>query len=777
MPSRRILHAHVAAGLLFAVVAATTGVSHADITFTDIGAGLTGVYYSAMVWGDYDNDGDLDILFTGYTGSVYFSRVYRNDGAGLFSDISAGLKEVWQGSVAWGDYDNDGDLDILLTGLDGVDPIARVYRNDGAGGFIDISAELTGVRSSSVAWGDYDNDGDLDILLTGDSGSGFLSRVYRNDGAGVFTDISAGITGVCYSSVAWGDYDNDGDLDILLTGYTSGFEGISRVYRNDGGAFTDIGAGVSGVSFGSVAWGDYDNDGDLDILLTGDSGSGLISRVYRNDGAGVFTDISAGLTGVCYSSVAWGDYDNNGDLDILLTGRDATPNRFSIVYQNDGGGGFTDTNAALPGVNASSVAWGDFDNDGDLDILLTGYSDSGPISRVYRSDGAPPNTPPEAPPGLSTLVEGDQVTLSWTASTDAETPSAGLTYNLRIGTTPGGSEIMPPMADLGDGYRRVVQLGNAQQRTSWTVTQGPGTSYWSVQAVDGAWAGSEFATERTTGFEEAAEIAGIVDVPNDQGRQVSLSWIRSWYDYVGSCTPIKEYAIFRRIDEVRSFLPDLQARADDRRDSGKDPPKLPLYPPGEWHFVTTVPADAEDSYSTVVPTLADSTIAEGMQYSVFFVRARTDTPGIYFDSEPDSGYSVDNLEPQVPQGLLAELAGEDVLLTWDPNGEEDFDYYAVYRGTEESFDPETPIGYTTTETYTDTEAPVPGDHWYKITATDFSGNESDASDAAGIQLTGVTEAEVLRHSGGRGCLSRHHESLRCHRARGDDPDRSRSGAG
>ena len=120
-----------------------------------------------------------------------------------------------------------------------------------------------------------------------------------------FVDITAGLEGARHSSVAWGDYDNDGDLDILLTGYTSS-EVISRVYANDAGTFTDITAGLEGVWHSSVAWGDYDNDGDLDILLTGITGSGYISRVYAND-AGTFTDITAGLEGVRYSSVAWGD--------------------------------------------------------------------------------------------------------------------------------------------------------------------------------------------------------------------------------------------------------------------------------------------------------------------------------------------------------------------------------------------------------------------------------------------------------------------------------------
>jgi uncharacterized repeat protein (TIGR01451 family) len=356
--------------------------------FSNIGVGLMDVYDSSVAWGDYDNDGDLDILLMGYSGSFPdsnpVSRIYRNDG-GNFIDIDAGLTDVGYGAAAWGDYDNDGDLDILLTGSDHNDaPVSQVYRNDG-GSFIDIDAGLVDVYHSSVAWGDYDNDGDLDILLTGWSSPGDVSHVYRND-AGIFSNIGAGLAGVAGGSAVWGDYDNDSDLDILLTGTFDDLTPAAQVYRNDSGSFTEIGAGLAGVSGSSAAWGDYDDDGDLDILLAGYTGSEDVSRVYRNDD-GSFTDINAGLVGVFCGSVSWGDYDNDGDLDILLTGYYAG-SRVSKVYENEAGS-FTDIDAGLVGVFRSSVSWGDYDNDGDSDILLTGSTSMWPYtpaSWIYRND-------------------------------------------------------------------------------------------------------------------------------------------------------------------------------------------------------------------------------------------------------------------------------------------------------------------------------------------------------------------------------------------------------
>jgi uncharacterized repeat protein (TIGR01451 family) len=361
--------------------------------FTDIGAGLPGVRYSSVAWGDYDNDGDLDFLLTGGTGADRVSTVYRNNGDESFTDISAGLTAVNQGAVAWGDYDHDGDLDILLTGNTGSGHVSLLYRNDGSDVFTDIGAGLTGVRYSSVAWGDYDNDGDLDILLTGGSGAGRVALVYRNDGTFGFTDIGAALTGVNQGSAAWGDVDNDGDLDILLTGQDSGANPLSRVYRNDGsGSFTDIGAALAPVWYSSAAWGDYNNDSHLDILLTGRDGAGSpLSKVYRNNGdtaSPAFTDIGAALVAVNNGSVAWSDVDNDGDLDIVLTGYDGTQ-RVAKVYRNDGAGSFTDIDAALTGVNEASVACGDYDNDGDLDILLTGSTGTSRVSRVYRNEDCP----------------------------------------------------------------------------------------------------------------------------------------------------------------------------------------------------------------------------------------------------------------------------------------------------------------------------------------------------------------------------------------------------
>ncbi|MBN1976186.1 MAG: VCBS repeat-containing protein [Anaerolineae bacterium] len=354
-------------------------------TFTQTGIAPTGVDNSSVTWGDYDDDGDLDILLAGYTGSAYVTQVWRNDGSDTFAQAGIALTGIRLGSVAWGDYDHDGDLDILLAGSTGsTTRTTEVWRNNDNGTFTQVSTAPTGISGGGAAWGDYDDDGDLDILLTGHTGTASVTEVWRNDG-GTFVQASTAPTGVSHSSVAWGDYDDDGDLDILLAGSTDSVN-VTEVWRNDGGdTFTQASTDPTGVSYSSVAWGDYDDDGDLDILLAGRAAGGIrVTEVWRNDGSDTFTQASAAPTAVSDGGVAWGDVDDDGDLDILLAGSTGS-SRVAEVWRNDGSGTFTQVGADLTGVQNSSVAWGDYDDDGDLDILLTGSTGSARVTEVWRS--------------------------------------------------------------------------------------------------------------------------------------------------------------------------------------------------------------------------------------------------------------------------------------------------------------------------------------------------------------------------------------------------------
>lgn len=208
-------------------------------------------------------------------------------------------------------------------------------------------------------------------------------------------------------------------------------------------------------------------------------------------------------------------------------------------------------------------------------------------------------------------------------------------------------------------------------------------------------------------------IAGIGDVPNDQGRRVRIQWAGSCYDRLGVQFTVTEYGIWRRIDP----LPALAVSPPGREGTGRL-----VYPPGSWDYVTTVPARGEAEYSTVVETLCDSTVAAGLCRSVFFISARTPDPRTYFDSAPDSGYSVDNLAPAAPGGLQYQAPGS---LVWEEAPEADFDHYSVYGSHEDALDDTAELLGTPVEP----GLSVLGDtfSYYHVTVSDYNGNESQAS--------------------------------------------------
>lgn len=166
----------------------------------------------------------------------------------------------------------------------------------------------------------------------------------------------------------------------------------------------------------------------------------------------------------------------------------------STLYRNDAGT-FVDSGAAFHNLFLGVVTWMDYDNDGDLDLLLAGNEPvTGDYLRILRNNATAPNTAPGAPGNLAALGDGTSVSFSWAAASDAQTPAPTLTYNLRVGTTPGGSEIVSSHS-ASTGYRRLPALGNAGHAIAARLRSlVPGiTYYWSVQSVDAGFAGSSFA--------------------------------------------------------------------------------------------------------------------------------------------------------------------------------------------------------------------------------------------------------------------------------------------
>ncbi|HID11639.1 MAG TPA: CRTAC1 family protein [Candidatus Latescibacteria bacterium] len=404
----------------------------------------------AAVFLDYDNDGWMDIYIVNGSKLEGFppgreprNVLYRNNGDGTFTDVT---EEAGVGDTRWGmgctavDYDNDGDTDIYVANF-GPNVL---YRNNGDGTFTDVTEEA-GVGdpkwSTGTAWGDYDGDGDLDLyvanyvdfdvdhlekyrsrniwhgieVMAGPRGlEGAEDVFYRNNGDGTFTEVTAEaglvdrLKGYGFT-VLFADYDNDGDLDI----YVANDSVPNYLYRNNGdGTFTEVGL-ETGVAYSEdgreqagmgAVFGDYDNDGWLDIFVTNFSDDN--NTLYRNEGDGFFTDVTfqTGLGGPSLPFVSWGteflDYDNDGWKDIFVaTGHvypqvdlydfGTTYKERNLLFHNNGDGAFTEvTGQAGPGMQVEKVsrgaAFGDYDNDGDIDVLVLNMGD---MPTLLRNEG------------------------------------------------------------------------------------------------------------------------------------------------------------------------------------------------------------------------------------------------------------------------------------------------------------------------------------------------------------------------------------------------------
>ncbi len=336
-----------AGGRLLAVTGSYEWGSHATSVFKTYMANtfatqtpvsnLQGLYWSGAAWGDYDGDGAQDLVVIGDYEEVHQTILYKNNGSDIFNEVpNTGLTPIRMGMPCWVDFDGDSDLDLFLIGQRGghgsSDNIAELYRNDG-GVFVKLDAGLQGRRHGSAAWGDYDNDGDLDLLIMGTVGWDDVGGtiLYRNDN-GIFSEVPTNLPSAEGGTVAWGDYDNDGDPDVLINGTLRGTGPIARVYRNDDGVFSDIVAGLMPGSIGvqSAAWGDFDNDDNLDIAIATEG----VMRVYRNQG-GTFVEVFS-VPGPIYGTVAWGDCNRDGLQDLLVVG--TTPQYTSVaeIYRNNG---------------------------------------------------------------------------------------------------------------------------------------------------------------------------------------------------------------------------------------------------------------------------------------------------------------------------------------------------------------------------------------------------------------------------------------------------------
>lgn len=363
--------------------------------FTDIQAKIKKVMHCGGSWIDHDDDGDLDLILTGeyLSGNkrIKTSRFYNNvDRATVFNYFRTTITNVSFSATDVADYDNDGDLDVILTGQNqNGQPVTQLYRNDGDKNFTRVQTNLKNLHRGDVAFTDFDRDGNQDIAICGkDTNGNYHTIVYKNNGNGGFEAFSSNFTGVVDGVLAWGDFDNDGYRDLFVSGQNSKNVAVSNLYEFNNNSFQRINLNLPGRKKSAAAWGDYDNDGDLDLFLTGENNQNQISSVILNNmGGGNFSPVNTSIIGTRSGSADWGDYDHDGDIDLLITGEAPNNQIISRIYRNDRNNTFTNIKTDLIGVYFSDAEWGDYDNDGDLDLFLAGLTQNYKAdAKIYRNE-------------------------------------------------------------------------------------------------------------------------------------------------------------------------------------------------------------------------------------------------------------------------------------------------------------------------------------------------------------------------------------------------------
>ena len=346
--------------------------------------------------GDYDADGDQDLFVSTWSANTNTSCQYlfTND-HGVFSDIAtaSGITHSARDLFAlFADYDNDGYLDLFLTNTNG----NKLYKNSGEGSFHPVSTAMDmriDFNGAAAVFADLDLEGDLDLFIATDS----ENQLYRNNSDGTFTEIGqeAGVSGTSVPSrdIVFGDFDDDGDIDLFVLNQ----DGSNRYYDNlRQGYFRDItqntGLATNNTP-GSLATGDYNNDGSLDLFVTDLAGKNHI--LFRNRGDGTFEPDAKfnialqSIDQIHAKDATFFDADNDGFLDLLITGIDKNkpqPGSGVRFLYNNGSGEFLNASSLLPENlgSISQVDVADYDNDGDLDIFM---SNSRGEIHLLRNDG------------------------------------------------------------------------------------------------------------------------------------------------------------------------------------------------------------------------------------------------------------------------------------------------------------------------------------------------------------------------------------------------------
>lgn len=493
---------------------------------------------------DFNGDGNLDIFMKGRVGYWGSAAMYYFTGDGYGFDTAMPISDVdgcsWERILVPIDYDADGDMDLILGASWG----SKLLQNDGSGNFtlienFALDYEMSIDSGDAEKWydglfaiADFNLDGYVDIVCFNgnpreDQGAPVIYT--NNQGDGTFTrNENCGLQAQRGGTIATGDINGDGISDIVVNGWIDN-DCIRAYICNGDGTFTaanndNFDLTNRGTEKGQIILVDIDADGDLDLFVTGTScpqGWAKVADIYINDGTGVFTYQENSLPGVEVSGADWCDVNADGYMDLIYTGDGVSS---TIVVINQGDGAF-DAQADLMGGHRGGavVSVADFNNNGMIDVLLSGYNDSGSHFQAYNGlSSRGMNTAPTAPTNLAAEEVDGKVTFTWSAGSDTQTPTAALRYNVYVKTKDGKIFSIIP-SDPATGKLRSIEVTTAVSVCQYTLNaKASDIEEWGVQTIDGAKLGSEFAKSSKVSALENVEIENVeaVEYFNLQGVKV-----------------------------------------------------------------------------------------------------------------------------------------------------------------------------------------------------------------------------------------------------------------
>ena len=685
------------------VVCADSGAASLSVLLGRTGPGLgpvsrvspssddTETLHFGSAFTDVNHDGFPDLVLSSIGRSTADLRL--GDGNGGFGAVRSFASPPNDAQVVSGDLDGDGAPDLVMLSYSST--TVSVLLGDGAGGFRGHVEYAVGASAWAIALADVNGDGRPDLLAATFSGL----HVLLGDGAGGFGAPAAFATDSTGTGLAVGDLDGDGRPDVAMTLY----DGVMVLLGDGTGAFTTaatyptgpLGPSASNVFPVAVAISDLDGDHLPDVVIGSYHHDSPLSVLMGTGAGGLGAPVHPATVG--YAD-AFAIMDVNGDgRPDLVVGSDGDVG----VALGDGTGGFgPEAHVALTGgegefdfVFAMSVA--DVNGDGRPDVLSTGdfHGSDAALQAGLERTRTTLATSPAAP------IVGTLVTLTATVTVPAPgnaVPAGAVLFfdgTTWLGSSPvlgGVATLAFPASRRGARAYRAVYHGDARTFGSCSAP--------SLLTVRGP---------------SSPTITGVTDVPGDQGRAVRLAFLPSPLDAAGSNTPVTAYEVYRR--PAIGAAPSARARAGRPAGARLD----------GWDDVATVPATADTAYAVVVPTLADSN-ATGTHEAVFLVRALTAASTVFFDSAPDSGWSVDNLAPPTPAAFTAMFASGSTYLSWSRDTVPDLAAYQLYRGLTADFVPGPGNLVTSTLDTSFVDAGVKG-AWYALVAVDVNGNTSPAA--------------------------------------------------